>query len=73
MSRERTDGVTLPASTSLSVAGAVHHVALIVDFGEFLVYFIGQAINNALICRRKENKLRLYNMTTVTTSASKRL
>lgn len=49
MSHERTNSVTLPASTSLSMAGAVHHVALIVDLGEFLVHFIVQAINNTLI------------------------
>ena len=49
MRHERTDGVTLPATTSLSVAGAVHHVALVVALGEFLVHFIVHAVNNTLI------------------------
>lgn len=54
MSRERTNSVTLPVSTSLSKAGAVHHVALVVALGEFLVYFIGQTINYTLIWMHRE-------------------
>lgn len=51
-----TDGVALPAPTSLSIAGAVHHVAIAVAFGEFLVYLIVQAINNALIWTQNERE-----------------
>lgn len=32
------------------MAGAVHHVALVVAFGEFLVDLVGQAVNNTLVC-----------------------
>lgn len=62
MSRQRTGGVALPASASLPVAGAVHHVALVVALGELLVYFIGKAVDDALICtceheRERERKI----------------
>lgn len=49
----RTDSIALPAPASLSVAGAVHHVALFVALGKFLVYFIVNAINDALVCSQK--------------------
>lgn len=49
----RTDSVALPAPASLSVAGAVHHVALIVALGKLLVYFIVDAINDALVCSQQ--------------------
>lgn len=51
-----TDGVALPAPTSLSIAGAVHHVAIVVAFGEFLVYLVVQAVNNALIWTHNERE-----------------
>jgi len=54
-SHERTERVTLPASTPLSKAGAVHHVALVVALGEVLVYFIGQGINHTLIWTREKS------------------
>ena len=49
MRRGPTDSVTLPASTSLPIAGAVHHVALIMALGKFLVYFIVHAVDDALV------------------------
>lgn len=45
-----TNGITLPAATPLSKAGAVHRVAFVMLFGEGLVYLIGQTIHNALVC-----------------------
>lgn len=50
MGNERTKGIALPASTSLPIAGAVHHIAFVMLLGKLLVYFIVQAINNALVC-----------------------
>lgn len=44
-----TNGVTLPAATTLPEAGAVHHVALIVLFSEGCVNLIGCAIHTTLI------------------------
>lgn len=49
MRRGPTHSVTLPASTSLSIAGAVHHVALVMALGKFLVYFIVHAVDDALV------------------------
>lgn len=54
---KRTDSVALPAATSLSVAGAVHHVALLVAFGKFLVHFIVNAIDDALVCSQKRRRM----------------
>ena len=51
-----TDGVALPAAASLSVAGAVHHVALLVLLCEGLVHLVGQAIHDALVWRSTENR-----------------
>lgn len=47
-----TNSVTLPATTALSKAGAVHHVALLVLFGERLVHLVGETVHNALVCNR---------------------
>lgn len=49
---KHTDSVTLPATTSLSKAGAVHHVSFIMVFSKSLVDLIGQAIHNTLVCNR---------------------
>ena len=55
----RTDSITLPAPASLSVAGAVHHVALFVALGKFLVYLIVSTINNALVCSQERGVQRI--------------
>lgn len=47
-----TYGITLPASTPLSKASAVHRVAFLVLFGEGLVHLIGQTIHDTLVCSR---------------------
>ena len=44
-----TNGVALPAAPALSVAGAVHHVALVVLLGEGLVHLVGEAVHDALV------------------------
>lgn len=49
MSSERTEGIALPPPTSLSIAGAVHHVAFVMALGKFLVHLIVHAIHNALV------------------------
>lgn len=73
MSHEHTASVTLPASASLSKAGAVHHVALVMAFGEFLVYFIGQAINNTLICKKEVKSTQNFDAQLSDCTTSERL
>lgn len=51
-SNEHTEGVALPPSTSLAIAGAVHHVAFVVALGKFLVHLIGHTFHDALVWRR---------------------
>lgn len=60
---ELTNGVALPAATPLSKAGAVHHVAFIVLFGESLVHLIGQTVHNTLICSGHINTGMMKNRT----------
>lgn len=52
-----TNGVTFPAATPLTKAGAVHHVAFLMLFGEGLVHLVGQTVHNTLIYSgHKEHK-----------------
>lgn len=43
------NGITLPAATPLSEAGAVHCVAFFMLLGEGLVHLVGQTIHNTLV------------------------
>lgn len=61
MSHKHTNSIALPAPSSLSIAGAVHHVALIMTLGEFLVYFIVQAVNKALVWSQKRSTVNNRN------------
>ena len=46
---EPTNGVALPTPTTLSKAGAVHQISLLVELGEGLVHLVGQAVYNTLV------------------------
>lgn len=51
-SNKHTQGVALPPSTSLAIAGAVHHVAFVMPLGKFLVHLIVHTIHDALVWQR---------------------
>lgn len=47
-----TYSITLPATTPLPKAAAVHHVAFLMQFGEGLVHLICETIHDTLVYRR---------------------